>query len=160
MMNEKRLCSTLVISLLLLFGLTSGASAQFDMGMLTDTDSDQMWAWSNMEYWLSNDTAGAGSSLTSITNATFNATSVAALTSAYDLLLLPWEVEDSANLDWATRVLPYLEAGGSVLWEDPGNIFDRPWSINDLAGSGLTFSTSSSGYTSDITLVAPFSSGP
>ncbi len=131
------------LSVLMLLSVSSTASA-FSIGLLTD--GSQNLAETNIAHYVADH---AGSSYTSISNATFNATSVATLASTYDVLVMPWYVNASANLDWATRIRPYMNAGGGVLWEDPTN-------LSDLTGSGITFG-STGGYTSaGRTLVAPF----
>lgn len=85
-------------------------------------------------------------------NAAFNAMSVNDLISTYDTLVMPWEVRTNANFDWATRLLPYLNGGGSILWENPND-------LGELAASGLGLTTgniySASGE-SQISLTSPF----
>jgi hypothetical protein len=69
-------------------------------------------------------------------------------------LVVPWRINSAANFDWATVLLPYLNGGGSVLWEDPTN-------IGDLAASGVDLTSSTGIYPGigegDISLVPPFS---
>jgi hypothetical protein len=63
-------------------------------------------------------------SITDLTTATFNAMSVSDLLSNYDALLFGWPGDSLANLDWTTRLLPYLEGGGGVIFEQPANVGD------------------------------------
>jgi hypothetical protein len=84
-------------------------------------------------------------------NTVLNAMTVAELIATYDLLVVPWQINSSANLDWNTRILPYMVAGGSVLWEDPTNILD-------IAASGVSLASGNSYTSSDISLVPPFDS--
>ncbi len=90
--------------------------------------------------------------LTAISAATFNGLSTAALLATYDTIVLPWTVTSGLNADWNTVLLPYLNGGGSILWEDPAN-------LGDLAASGLGLSTGNF-YPGigpgQISLVAPF----
>jgi len=131
------------IILVVLFGLAGGASA-FSIGVLND--GSQYNAMTNINYYASQN---AGTTVTTLSpNSTFNAIPVATLASDYDVLIMPWYVNTSADLDWTTRILPYLEAGGSVLWEDPYN-------TGDLSGSGITFGGTGH-YNSSISLVSPF----
>lgn len=98
-------------------------------------------------------TDGADSVLT-LSAASFNAMSVADLISTYDTLVIPWQINPTANLDWTTVLLPYMNGGGSVLWEDPLN-------ISDLDDSGVELTSSTAIYPGigegDISLVPPFS---
>ncbi len=80
----------------------------------------------------------------------FNAATPAALAASYDILVLPWIISGALNADWTTRILPFLNAGGGVLWEDPGN-------IDDLVASGISLISGNPYSSSVITLVPPFS---
>lgn len=60
----------------------------------------------------------------SLTTAQFNALSPAELRASYDVLLVTWYSDENLNLDWTTRLLPYLELGGGIVWEDSLNIAD------------------------------------
>jgi len=60
----------------------------------------------------------------SLTTAGFNAMSVADLRANYDVLLVSWYSDENLNLDWNTRLQPYLQMGGGVIWEDSLNIAD------------------------------------
>ncbi|MFT5171060.1 MAG: hypothetical protein ACI9BD_000832, partial [Candidatus Marinamargulisbacteria bacterium] len=59
-----------------------------------------------------------------ITYQAFNALFVADLRAAYDVLIITWATHPALNADWATRIKPYLELGGGVIWEDPTNMSD------------------------------------
>jgi len=104
-------------------------------------------AASNLNYFVS---LKAGRAYTAMDNETFNAMSVETLVADYDVIVVPWYVDEDANLDWATRLLPYMQGGGGILWEDPYN-------LDDLDGSGMMLSGDTSGYTEEgMTLVSPF----
>jgi hypothetical protein len=74
----------------------------------------------------------AGSTVTVFNSATFNAATPAALRSMYDVLVFGWYSSNDFNRDWTTRLLPYLQAGGGIVWEDPSN-------LGELTAAGLTF---------------------
>ena len=143
-MGIKKIYSALAIPILSL-GISGGAQAiSFDILHLTD--GSQSRASSNLNHYVANHTE---TTRTTMSNSVFNATSIADLASSYDVIVAPWLVNASANLDWATRLLPFMEAGGGVLWEDPNN-------LGDLAGSGITFGGTGGYINSGLTLVAPF----
>mgnify|MGYP000134855300 CR=1 FL=1 len=86
------------------------------------------------------------------TDAEFAAMDTATLLANYDTIVMPWYVNSSNDMDWATVILPYLNGGGSVLWEDPNN-------LDDISASGLGLTTGNiygSFGEGDITLVDPF----
>lgn len=74
----------------------------------------------------------AGSTVTVLDSATFNAATPIALRSMYDVLVFGWYSSSDFNRDWTTRLLPYLQAGGGIVWEDPSN-------LAELAAAGLSF---------------------
>lgn len=89
----------------------------------------------------------------SISNGAFNAMSTSDLLAAYDALVVPWVINTSANFDWNSVILPYLNGGGSILWENPND-------LGELAASGLGLTTANiypgiSGET-QISLTSPF----
>ena len=63
-------------------------------------------------------------SFTILTAAAFNALSVADLRSNYDVLIFTWDSDPGINADWSTRLLPYLDLGGGVIFEDSNNVGD------------------------------------
>ena len=69
----------------------------------------------------SGDVAG---SITRISETAFNAMTPAQLRASYDVLLFTWASNPVLNGDWATRIQPYLNLGGKVVWEDNNNIGD------------------------------------
>ena len=83
----------------------------------------------------------------------FNAMTPAQLRSNYDVLIFEWTNSNTLNADWNTRLLPYLQLGGGVIFEDPGNVGDlAPAAIGNSAGaSGITVSASVPGLTDGIT---------
>lgn len=82
-----------------------------------------------------------------VSESIWNTTSATDLAASYDVLVFGWILSSSVNADWSTKLLPYLNAGGNVIWEDPGN-------LGDLAGSGLTFGSGGSG-PDNFTVVIP-----
>jgi PKD repeat protein len=61
---------------------------------------------------------------TQISEAAFNAMTVANLRAAYDVLLFTWVSNGILNADWNTRLVPYMALGGGIVFEDPGNLGD------------------------------------
>lgn len=56
---------------------------------------------------------------------TFNSMTPAELRANFDILLAAWMSQSwHFDLDWTTRLHPFLELGGGVIWEDPGNFAD------------------------------------
>lgn len=56
--------------------------------------------------------------------AAFNAMTPADIRASYDILVCTWAGDPALNLDWTTRVLPFLQLGGSVIFEDNQNASD------------------------------------
>ena len=77
----------------------------------------------------------------------WNTMSGAALAAAYDVIVFGWTLSSSVDADWTTRMLPYLNAGGNVIFEDPSN-------RNELAAGGLTMGGSTSGDATYSTTIA------
>jgi len=140
-----------IASLLLLFGLVQNVSAQtIHIGVLSEGGTAN--ARNNIAFFVSEHPEYTWEDVSS--NAALNAMSVADLITTYDILVVPWQISSSANLDWDSRILPFIAAGGGVLWEDPTNVGD-----GDLSASGVGLTTSNvyPGITGDeITLVSPF----
>jgi streptogramin lyase len=57
-----------------------------------------------------------------LTDAQFDALTTSQLRAAYDVILVTYGSATDLNLDWNTRLLPYLQAGGDVIWEDVNNL--------------------------------------
>ena len=93
---------------------------------------------------------GDGSTTTAITPGTFNSLSAGDLLSTYDAILFPWFLPSSLTPDWNSVLLPYLQGGGGIVWEDPTN-------IGDIAGdAGFTQSVVSTvGTTVTVTASEP-----
>lgn len=68
----------------------------------------------------------------------WNTMSGADLAAAFDVLVFGNFLSGALNADWATKMLPYLNAGGSVIFEDSLN-------YTELASGGLTFGGSTVG---------------
>ena len=63
--------------------------------------------------------------ITRITATAFNALTPAQLRAQYDILIITWSSPSTLDVDWDTRLLPYLQAGGGVLFDgDPNNVGD------------------------------------
>ena len=45
-------------------------------------------------------------------------------------------MQDNVNADWTTRLLPYMDAGGGIIFEDPNNVGDLAAGVSILGGSG------------------------
>jgi hypothetical protein len=58
------------------------------------------------------------------TASTFNAQTPGQLRAQFDVLLFTWVSQSQINADWTMRLLPYLQLGGGIIFEDPGNIAD------------------------------------
>lgn len=56
--------------------------------------------------------------------ATFNAMTVDELRAAYDVLIITFQSGPLLNVEWATRLRPFLERGGGVIFEDYSNLGD------------------------------------
>ncbi len=74
--------------------------------------------------------AAQGGTVTEMNAAGFNALSSAQLGS-YDLLMVGWRGTGSFNLDWDSVLLPFIQAGGGLIFEAPGE-------IGDLTNTGFT----------------------
>jgi hypothetical protein len=62
---------------------------------------------------------------TELDPATFNAMTPAEFRANFDVLLASWMSQSwHFDLDWDTKLLPFLELGGGIIWEDPGNSAD------------------------------------
>jgi len=60
-----------------------------------------------------------------ISEATFNGFVPSELRALFPALLIMWDSDPSLNVDWTTRLLPYLQLGGGVIFDgDPKNIAD------------------------------------
>lgn len=141
-----------ILSTIALLASTAPASATV-IGMFTDGSVGS--AQINMNIVVSGGllTPGDGAdSWVALNGTVFNSMTTAQLLAAYDTIVMPWNVAGIGNFDWNTIILPYLNAGGSILWEDPNN-------IAELAASGIGLTTGNnygSVGESDISLVAPF----
>ena len=61
---------------------------------------------------------------------TFNSMSPSQLRDDYDVLVFGWNSPTSVNAPFLTKIGPYMDLGGSILWEDEKNVAD----MNDLPG--------------------------
>jgi hypothetical protein len=77
------------------------------------------------------------------TAAEFNARGPAELRALFPALIITWNSDPSLNVDWTTRLLPYLNLGGGVLYEDPNNVADLAAVVTashtSLGGDGGTW---------------------
>ncbi len=81
----------------------------------------------------SGDRAG---SIARITEAQYNAMTVAQLRASYDVLLFTWASSTTLNGDWTTRLKPYLDLGGSIFWEDNSNVGDLAPGVTAVQADG------------------------
>lgn len=65
----------------------------------------------------------SGSS-THVSTSEFNELSVEELRASYDVLLFTWATPSMLNADFETRLMPFLEMGGGIVFEDAGNTAD------------------------------------
>lgn len=128
------------------------------IGVFTDGSIDN--AYSNVEHVVNSGNltpADGADTVSAISNTDFNSMSTADLLSNYDALVVPWMINASANFDWLTVILPYLNGGGSILWENPND-------LSELAASGLGLTADDSIYPgitdeTEISLTSPFGDG-
>ncbi len=92
---------------------------------------------------------------TQISDATFNAMTPAQLRANYDVLVFTWNTASTLNADWNTRLLPYMNLGGGIVWEDNVNVADLVTggiTAVNLVPSGAPFTlTSVPGLTNGVT---------
>jgi len=103
----------------------------------------------------SGDLAG---NITRLTEVQFNALTPAQLRAAYDVLIITWNSATTLNVDWATRLQPYLALGGGVIFEDPNNVGQLAAlvgttviNVGGESSSGITVTTPVAGLTDGIT---------
>ncbi|MDP6715894.1 MAG: PKD domain-containing protein, partial [SAR202 cluster bacterium] len=65
----------------------------------------------------------------------FNAMTPTQLRDSYDVLLITWGTSRLFDLDWDSRLQPYMTLGGGVIWEDPNNLDDISAIITTGGGS-------------------------
>ncbi|MDQ6690123.1 MAG: HYR domain-containing protein [Gemmatimonadota bacterium] len=115
-------------------------------------------------------------SIARIGEAQFNAMTVAQLRASYDVLLFTWASSPSLNADWTTRLLPFMQLGGGIIWEDDSNIGDlspavvalpggySSWALSPVPGltDGISgrFANSHIRFTSWISTLHPFITTP
>src|SRR6266446_5920630 len=63
-------------------------------------------------------------SIDRISAVTYNAMTVEQLRATYDVLLITWDSDPALDASWNDRILPFLSAGGGVIYEDPNNVGD------------------------------------
>ena len=107
-------------------------------------------------------TTDLGGSIDRISHIDFNSLSVADLISTYDVLLFTWATSSGLDADWATKIMPYLNAGGGVIWEDNSNVFSDLSSIvngstyaswlNPFLNSSRQISTNVTGLTDGLSI--------
>lgn len=66
--------------------------------------------------------------------AAFNAMTPAQIRASYDVLLCTWAGDPALNLDWTTRLLPFLQLGGGIVFEDPENVGDLAPAVSAYEG--------------------------
>ncbi|MGE0133513.1 MAG: hypothetical protein AB7L91_04380 [Dehalococcoidia bacterium] len=85
-----------------------------------------------------------GATVTRLDEDEFNALSPYQLRKMYDVIIITWDSDPDLNVDWHTRLRPYLKMGGGVIYEDPNNLEDLSAIIDarnddddDIDSSGL-----------------------
>ena len=109
--NLKYLASGLVTCWLLL-GSATATAGSIDIGAVLDNGTAVQQGLT------SGDIVGTKTNLSA---ATFNAMSVSDLYNNFDVLLIGCCNSTNINVDWTTRLLPYLQLGGGVVFEAPYN---------------------------------------
>lgn len=132
-----------------------------------------------------NDAYTSGDIVGSVTRtadvAAFNAQTPTQLRGLYDVIWVTWNAGNGFNLDWTTRLLPYLRMGGGVCFEDPLNLGDLapvvnasqdnasgPWTLTAVPGltdglllNGFGFNNDHIRFNSwDPSIFAPFITSP
>jgi hypothetical protein len=69
-----------------------------------------------------------------IDRAIFNSMSVEELRATYDVLIFPWRGSTLVDADWETRLLPFMELGGGIVWEDELNVGDLYPAVTGIGG--------------------------
>ncbi len=64
----------------------------------------------------------------------FNSKSVEELRDSFDVLIFPWRGDTNIDADWETRLLPFMELGGGIIWEDEANVEDLEPGITGIGG--------------------------
>ena len=77
-----------------------------------------------------------GATVARISAAAFNADSPATLRTKYDVLVFTWATTSTLNADWATRLVPYMNLGGGVIFEDDGNPGDLAPGVTAFSAGG------------------------
>jgi hypothetical protein len=109
-----------------------------------------------------------GGSYSTLKAKRFNEMSPEELAGTYDVLIFYWKNSENVNADWTTRLIPYMDAGGGIIYEDPTNLADlaagvsilgvqahapepNPISITIEHASGLTgLTTAPNAFTGDV----------
>ena len=76
-----------------------------------------------------------GASYSTLKAKQFNEMSITDL-AKIDVLIFFWKTSDNVNADWDMRLLPYMDAGGGIIFEDPNNVGDLATGVSILGGSG------------------------
>jgi hypothetical protein len=79
-----------------------------------------------------------GATTDRLTTAAYNAMSPSDLRAAYDVLIFTWFSSSSLDVDWTTRIKPYIDLGGGVIFEDDTN-------VGQLAGIPITTKSTTHG---------------
>ncbi len=118
--------------LALILGTACFAASTANATTIGISDSSYGNGVSNANYMAVSGDLPVGSTVTVINSTAFNAATPTDLRAMYDVLVFGWVSGGDYDRDWATRLLPYLQAGGGIVWEDPTN-------LGELAAAGLTF---------------------
>jgi ABC-type glycerol-3-phosphate transport system substrate-binding protein len=144
-MNFSKLLKATAAGLVLTVGL-AGTSQAVTIGILANSSGNALLVGNQIAAELGSSTSS------SLAVATYNATSAADLRASFDVLVFGW-YGGGTNVDWNTRLLPYLNLGGRVIIEAPGvlnqfTMADAGFTAVELNGSGaLTFDLTIPGLT-------------
>lgn len=76
--------------------------------------------------------------------AVFNSLSVEELRESFDVLIFPWQGNSSIDAQWESRLVPFMQLGGGIIWEDELNVGDLEPAITGtggfLGGNGMHIS--------------------
>ena len=106
-----------MLFLTLLFSLSNAVEAQIRVAGIGDNSGRAAAA----EVFASGDLEGT---FTEVSGASYNAMTIEELRSLYDVLIFTWISSPTIDADWETRIRPYLDLGGGVIFEDPANVVD------------------------------------
>ena len=92
-------------------------------------------------------------SVTLLDATTYNGMTPTALRASYDVLLFTYFSDTAVDADWNTRLVPYMNLGGGIIFEDPNNRSDLFLGVtgSSSGGSGTFTVTTVAGLTDGVT---------